>query len=188
MRNCSRAVETINHIVSECPKLAQREYKRRHDWVGRRIHWEICRANGIHVRSKWYEHQPEAVIENDSCKILWDFTVQRDHFITARKFDRIFINIKHNECQINDFAIPYDTKVDDKEVEKIEKYLDLVRELKKVWNMKVIVVPLVTGALGTPAKELEKRLRTISIETKITELQKTFLIHTSKILRQVIEV
>ena len=54
--------------------------------------------------------------------------------------------------------------------------------------MKVIVVPLVTGALGTPAKELEKRLRTISIETKITELQKTFLIHTSKILRQVIEV
>ena len=185
---CSRADERIKYIISECPKLAQREYKRRHDWVGRRIHWEICRANGIHVRSKWYEHQPEAVIENDSCKILWDFTVQRDHFITARKLDRIFINIKHNECQINDFAIPYDTKVDDKEVEKIEKYLDLVRELKKVWNMKVIVVPLVTGALGTPAKELEKRLRTISIETKITELQKTFLIHTSKILRQVIEV
>ena len=30
-RMCSRADETINHIVSECPKLAQREYKRRHD-------------------------------------------------------------------------------------------------------------------------------------------------------------
>ena len=25
---CSRADETINHIVSECPKLAQREYKK----------------------------------------------------------------------------------------------------------------------------------------------------------------
>ena len=73
---CSRTDETINHIVSECPKLAQREYKRRHDWVGRRIHWGICRASGIHVKSKWYEYQPKVVIENDSSKILWDFTVQ----------------------------------------------------------------------------------------------------------------
>ena len=100
----------------------------------------------------------------------------------------IFIDKKHHECQIIDFAISYDTRVDDKEVEKIEKYSDLARELKKVSNMKVIMVPLVVGALGTPAKELEKRLKTIGIETKITELQKTVLIHTSRILRKVIEV
>ena len=105
-----------------------------------------------------------------------------DHIITARRPNIIFIDKKHHECQIIDFAIPYDTRVDDKEVEKIEKYFDLARELKKVWNMKVIVVRLVVGALGTPAKELEKRLKTIGIETKITELQKTVLIHTSKIL------
>ena len=101
----------------------------------------------------------------------------------------IFIDKKHHECQIIDFAISYDTRVDDKEVEKIEKYLDLARELKKVSNMKVIMVPLVVGSLGTPAKELEKRLKTIGgIETKVTELQKTVLIHTSRILRKVIEV
>ena len=69
-RMCSRANETNNCIVRECPKHAQKEYKRRHDWIGRRVHWEICAANGIHVKSKWYEYQPEVVIENDSCKIL----------------------------------------------------------------------------------------------------------------------
>ena len=162
--------------------LAQREYKKRHDWVGRRIHWEICRVNSIHVKSRWYKHQPEAVIENESCKILWDFTVQTDHFITARRPDVIFIDKKYHECQIIiDFAIPYDTRVDNKEVEKIEKYLDLARELKKVWNTKVIMVSLVVRALGTPAKERLKRLKTIGIETKITELPKTVLIHTSRI-------
>ena len=31
-RICSRADETINHIVSECPKLAQRDYKRSMIW------------------------------------------------------------------------------------------------------------------------------------------------------------
>ena len=35
--------ETINHIISECSKLAQREYKARHDWVGKVIHWEMCK-------------------------------------------------------------------------------------------------------------------------------------------------
>ena len=184
-RMCSKANETINHTVSECSKLAQREYKRRHDLIGRRIQWEICGANGIYVKSKWYEHQPKAVIENDSCKILWDFTVQTDHFITARRSDMIFIDKEHHECQITDFDIPYDTRVYDKKVEKIEKYLDLARELKKVWNMKVTVVPLVVGALGTPA---EKRLKTIGIETKITELQKTFLMHTRRILPKFLEV
>ena len=79
----------------------------------------------------------------------------------------IFLNKKYHECQIIDFAIPYDTRVDDKEVEKIEKYLNLARAVKKVWNMKVIVVPLVVRALGTLAKELEKRLKTIGIETRL---------------------
>ena len=69
----------------------EREYKRRHFWGSRCIHWENCRANGIHDKSKWYEHQPEAVIENESCKILWDFTVQTDHFITARRLDMILL-------------------------------------------------------------------------------------------------
>ena len=49
----------------------------------------MCRANGIHVKSKWYAHQPEAVTENDSCKILWYFTVEKDHFITARRSEMI---------------------------------------------------------------------------------------------------
>ena len=31
--------ETISHIVSACPKLAQKEYKRRHDNVARAIRW-----------------------------------------------------------------------------------------------------------------------------------------------------
>ena len=35
---CGDRDETINHIKSECNKLAQREYKTRHDCVGKVIH------------------------------------------------------------------------------------------------------------------------------------------------------
>ena len=38
-RLCGDRDETINHIISECSKLSQKEYKTRHDWVGKVIHW-----------------------------------------------------------------------------------------------------------------------------------------------------
>ena len=38
-RLCSDRDETINRIISECSKCARKEYKTRHDWVGRVIHW-----------------------------------------------------------------------------------------------------------------------------------------------------
>ena len=34
-RLCGDRDETINHIISECSKLAQKEYKTRRDWVGK---------------------------------------------------------------------------------------------------------------------------------------------------------
>ena len=34
-RLCGDREKTINHIISECSKLAQKEYKTRHDWVSR---------------------------------------------------------------------------------------------------------------------------------------------------------
>ena len=35
---CGDRDETINHIISECSKLALKEYNARHDWVGKVIH------------------------------------------------------------------------------------------------------------------------------------------------------
>ena len=82
-RLCGKVDETVRHMVCECPMLAQREYKRRHDSVGRKIHWEVCRKIGFDVNEKWYKDESEKVVENDSWKILWDFTIQTDHVILA---------------------------------------------------------------------------------------------------------
>ena len=35
--------ENINHRMSEYSKLAQKEYKTRYDWLGKVIHWEMCK-------------------------------------------------------------------------------------------------------------------------------------------------
>ena len=91
-------------------------------------------------------------------------------------------------AQLIDFAIPDDSRVDSKEIEKIEKHQDLVRELKKLWDMKIVVIPVVIGALGTTPKILPKRLKDSGIKTNIGEMQKTVILNTARILRKVLEV
>ena len=114
--------------------------------------------------------------------------IQTDHIIEARRLDMVVIDKAKNHCQIIDFAVPYDSRVEQKELEKKEKYQDLARELKKIWNMKATVTPVVIGALGAIPKKLKKGLQDLGIETKIVELQKSAIIHTARILRRVLEV
>ena len=41
-RMCAEKDETVFHIVSECSKLAQKQYKHRHDSVCKHVHWLLC--------------------------------------------------------------------------------------------------------------------------------------------------
>ena len=49
-------------------------------------------------------------------------------------------------CKIVDFSVAMDHRINLKECEKKDKYLDLARELKKLWNMEVTIVPIVNCA------------------------------------------
>ena len=185
-RICGDRDETINHIIIECSKLAQKEYKARHDWVGKVIHREMCRKFQFDHTNKWYMHNPAPVLENDSHKLLWDFNIQTDHLIPARRPDLIIFSIRKRICKIVDFAVPADHRINLKESEKKDKYLDLARELKKLWNMKVTILPIVIGALGTVTKGL-KSLEDLEISGRVKTIQTTALLRTARILRRVLE-
>ena len=78
-------------------------------------------------------HKPVPVLENDTRKLLWNFDIQTDHLISARRPDLIIINKKKKKktCKIVDFPRPADHRIKLKECEKRDKYLNLARELKK---------------------------------------------------------
>ena len=82
-RICRKVDESIDHIASGCSKLAQKEYKRRHDNLGKIVHWKLARKCNFEAGDKWYEHEPESVLENEDYKILCDFSIQTDHVIEA---------------------------------------------------------------------------------------------------------
>ena len=58
----------VNHKMSECSKLKQKEYKSRHDWVGKAIYWELWKRLKFefYQTTKWKKHKSESIIENIS--------------------------------------------------------------------------------------------------------------------------
>ena len=112
-------------------------------------------------------HNPAPVLENDLHKLQWDFNIQTDHLIPARRPDLIIINKRKRICKIVDFAVSADHRINLKESEKKDKYLDLARELKKLWNMKVTIVPIVIGALGTITKGLLKGMEDLEVGGRV---------------------
>ena len=71
---------------------------------------------------------------------------------------------------------------------KIEKYQDLGRELQKIWNVKVKIIPLVVGSLGAIPKQFGNRLKQIGITVETGQVQETVLRGMARIWRKVREI
>ena len=94
---------------------------------------------------------------------------------------------KKRNCKIVNFAVPAAHRIKLKECEKKDKYLDLARELKELWNMKVTITPIVTGAFGMVTKGLFKGLEDFAVGGRVETIQKTALLKTARILRRVLK-
>ena len=118
-RLCGDRDGTINHIISECSKLAQKEYKTRHDWIGKVIHRNCARnwSSNVRTNGKWITQN------NETHKLHWDFEMQTNQLISARRPDLIIINKKERTCRIVDFAVLADHRLKLKECRKRDKYL-----------------------------------------------------------------
>ncbi len=89
---------------------------------------------------------------------------------------------KKRTCKIVDFAVLADHRIKLKECEKMDKYLDLARELKKLWNVQVTIIPIVIGAFGTITKGLLKGLENLDVGGRVKTIQTTALLRTARIL------
>ena len=86
-----------------------------------------------------------------------------------------------------DFTVLADHRVKLKESEKKDKYLDLAGELKKMWNMKVTIIPIVIGALGTVTKGLIQGEEDLEIRERVETIQTIALLRSARIQRRVLE-
>ena len=113
--------------------------------------------------------------------------IQTDHLILARQPGLIKIHKEDKTCRVVDFAVPVGHRVKVKESEKKNNYLDLAREMKRMWNIKVSIIPIVNDALGTVTKGLVHRLKDVDIAGRVETVQTTALMWSARIPRRVLK-
>ena len=129
-----------------------------------------------------------AGVEDDDVKLIWDINIQCDNIIEARRPGLTLVDKKAKSCVIIDVAIPGDCRIREKQIEKIEKYQMLKRELKRLWSLKnVEVVPVAVGALGYISKGFSGWMDTLGIKLNIGMVQKSVLLGKARILRKVLD-
>ena len=105
----------------------------------------------IIINMSCWKHNLEPILENERPQILWDFEMQTDHLIPARRPDRVRVKKKRKKERENmpnkglsRFGWPRS--------ENQDKYLNPARVLKKLWNTTLTVILIVIGELGTISK------------------------------------
>ena len=83
-----------------------------------------------------------------------------------------------------DFAVLANNRVKIKENIKRDNYLDLAEELRKLWNMRVLVIRIVIGAFRGVTKGLLKGLEVLGIGGLIKTIQGKALWRSVRILRK----
>ena len=73
-RLCEVGDETVRHLSPGCGKLSKGPHKRRHDRMGLRVYWELCRKYQVQCSDKWFEEVPDTVRKRKDGKfeIWWD--------------------------------------------------------------------------------------------------------------------
>ena len=70
------------------------------------IQWKLCQNYDLHCNDT-NDHSPEAVMENDQLKLLWEFRIQTDHPLDHNRPDIVVLEKASRVCQIIDVACPF---------------------------------------------------------------------------------
>ena len=101
--------------------------------------------------------------------------------VEARRSDNVVVDtVKEETIIIDVVAVPVDTRVCDKEREKIEKGSLLKGEIAKLWQMKkVTVISIAVGALGVIATEFEKYIESLGSEIRTEHCSEISIVRNS---------
>ena len=121
--------------------------------------WKLCQNYNLQCSETWYDHSPEAVMENDQVSWFWDFRIKKNHHLDHKRPDIVVLEKESRVCQIIDVVCPFDTRIADKKKRTREgrPLLGLKKSetTSKMWSCKrVSVIPVVIWALGAVTKNL----------------------------------
>ena len=189
-RVCGGKVETVAHLAGGCGPLMKGPGTVRHDRMGARVHWELCKRYNVKVVDRWYEHKPEKTSRSEDGNVIIHWDVPWSTPAKAKVYyyrpDVVVENIKEKFWTIIDFSIPLDHNIVTKQAWKAEKYHKLAQFFRTEHGVRTTIIPVVVGAFGSIPVKLPVYLNELGIPDVVGGLQKTALLGTQRILKNVL--
>ena len=158
--------------------------------MGLRVYWELLRKYDLKRCSKWYEEQPVRGEVRESAdkrvQIWWDRSIGTVKQNLHNRPDVVVLDMHQGKCWVVDFSVPFDGNVTWKEGKKRQDYAAVAGDLHRMYRVKVKIVPVVVGALGTVGKGVVQAMEELGIPDIVDGLQYTTLYGTAKILQKVL--
>ena len=145
--------EMIYHGISECSKLVKKVYETPMGGESDPL--------GIVQKIEIWLYEQVVIAQHGICHREWDSQTSLRFWDTKGSLDLVQTtrpgDSQQNKENLSNSGL-YDPGRRWSKIKrwKEDKYLELARDQMKLWNMKVMVIPIVVGALGTIPKELVK--------------------------------
>ncbi|CAH2019234.1 unnamed protein product [Acanthoscelides obtectus] len=188
-RVCGEKDEHIDHIVAGCSPLAPKQYLERHNDVAKILYQALAKKHlGETGTQPYYKYTPPPVIETETSRLYWNRKIITDRPIPNNIPDIVLTLKEERTTFIIDIAVPLPTNIQTTHAEKINKYLPLSDEIKRMWEMgNVSIIPVIIGATGEIPRKLHKSLEKLQLHPKIyLQLQKAALLGTCRTVRRVL--
>ena len=193
-RLCREQKEMVEHLIAGCKKIAKSEYLTRHNRA--LMVMAVACAKEYHLvkkKVKWYKERwtRGRILKNAIAKLVWDFEFNLRKSTTARRPDLILEDKEKKYVWICDMACPQEISIVEKRNEKQTKYRQLTFELReRRVRDNIVVVPIMTGALGGGVKETIQQIERIFGKGDwgmiVGEMQKTTLMDSESIICKVL--
>ena len=182
-RLCKTNKESIQHIIAACPRLSVSMYL---PWRHNKVANVVYQA--IHPKADERTRQPiTEVYSSNEVEIWWDTKIKTLTKLEHDRPDIVLWKRKESKCYIMDVCVCLDVNIDKNIKHKLDSYLPLAAELKRLYQeYDFDVLPIVIGATGlVTGKTIEvfKTLGVVDVEDTILRCQRCALTGTMKIVK-----
>ena len=118
---------------------------------------------------------PEKVSTSTN-EILWDVETDKEVIEEIKEKDG-------RKWYFVDVTVLQDHHVVMKQNEKTDKHLELAKKARTENQMKVVIIPIIIGAMGKTPKRLKNHISTLGMPDTVGSAQTSVLIRTKKLLR-----
>jgi hypothetical protein len=186
-RICKAQSETIQHLTAGCSALANSDYLHRHNLSCKIVHQFLAnKHNLVQEVVRYYQYEPEPVLESDTVKLYYDVQVITDITVLHNRPDIIVVNKILRTVQLIDVTHPNDHNMEQAFQHKIDKYKLLAEEIKKMWKLtKAEIFPIVVTVNGLVHIDQKKFMGRLDIPpTIINDIQRSVILETCRIVRK----